>query len=951
MASQAVALVDSGLATLRIGQLLEIHGNPGDQDISSTKDLNGEIGQLQEIHAGDNRLDVMMMESGEVVSVDGKFARPATVGSSDCGFDIVVGPRTDRHVLMDTLKSSLSDKGYCVLRVLQREEDRKEAFQSMQQADAEGLLGRLAQEVEEGYLGKGGRAKSMWMDPDMPGLPWDGAVCQSDHHLTLLAELMEPCAQDVLGVALAERSPALVCMSMNDSQEQEYESCQATDRMIEEYYGTWSRTAMRAISFLGPGTGVSMLNVKKDAPSRFDQPPVEIAAAPGTIILFREDAFEYSYEEPPAEDACWLISFFLKAAPNWDFGELEGDLDVFETPINGPPPPKSNQVAVVSMSIQCAGAMNDHHAEWCAYMAGVDGQREMPFARFDYLPYYNPDTDTPHNTTFVKHFAVQEGIELFDNKFFEISNMEATALDPQCRQVLEVGYLSIAQLGYTKKWCNTNPLHASVSVGMDKQEWLSLPGVPTSVATNNQQAIMANRFNYAFNLKGGSYVMDTACSSSLCAMHLGKVNLLERRWDPLEWHLGLGTALTLSVGSFVHSCAAHMLSPGGRCFTFNATANGYNRGDGTAALMLKAGPHEDERWAYCRGSQIGQDGRSASMSAPNGPAQEKCIWGALREGQMDPPESTVWECHGTGTSLGDPIEVGAVRRVQIKMKRLEPLMIASSKSNLGHLEGSAAAIAMNKCILVVMHVVCAPTQHLNVLNPHLEHSTFDAFFTTEPNPYLYNSGHCQVSSFGVGGTNGHAIFWGERHKPKVDHKKAIMQKLISSSMPIVVIGNDPAEWEYSGPPYTLKPGEKCKLVYSKDPLTGDDEIRYETVQTVSDQPIEYYCTTGNHNDWMDDRMEEGDTTGLFYQDIEMPRGGTLEFRLLAEGDQDRSIGPDDTSKRMTSPIVGPSADVRTSWIVDGQPGVVYRVQFFAPPSSSLATAPLRSVSWMPLRES
>jgi len=947
--ADAVALIDSGLAGLQIGQLVEIYSDPNDKDNSAVKDINGEIGQLQEIDAGANQLSVMMMGSGELVSVDAKFARAAPFASGECGFDVVVGPRTDRFVLLETMKERLCEKGRCVIRVIQREDDRAEAYHSLQQADADGLLGRLAQELEEGYLGQGGRAKAMWMDPDMTGFPWDGLICQSDHHLSLLAELLEPCAQDLIGTKLAERSPALVCMSMNDRQEQDYESAQATDHMIEEYYGTWSRAAMRAISFLGPGTGVSTLRVKKDAPQKFDQPPVEIVAAPGTIILFREDTFEYSYQEPVAEDACWLISFFLKGAPNWDFGELEGDLKVFETAINGPQPPTQEQVAVVAISIQCGGSMGDHHREWSAYTAGVDGQLEMPFARFDYRPYYSEEEDNPMNTTYVKHFSVQEGIDLFDNKFFEISNMEAAALDPQCRQVMEVGYLSIAQIGYTKKWANSNPTHASVSVGMDKQEWLNMPGVPTSVATNNQQAIMANRFNYSFNLKGGSYVMDTACSSSLCAMHLGKVNLLEKRWDPLDWHLGLGTGLTLTVGSFIGSCSSHMLSASGRCLTFNSTASGYNRGDGTAGMVIKNGAQDDQRWGFLRGTQIGQDGRSASMSAPNGPAQEKCVWGALREAKMDPPESTVWECHGTGTSLGDPIEVGAVRRVQIKMKRTEPLMIASSKSNLGHLEGSAAAIAMNKCILIVTKIVCAPTLHLKCLNPHLEHAAFDAFFCSEMNPYLYNSGHCQVSSFGVGGTNGHAIFWGEGYTPPVDRKKYLMQKLITSSMPIVVIGNDPAEWEYSGPPYDLKPGEKCKLVYSKDPLTGDEEIRYETIRNVDDQAVEYYCTSGSHNDWTDDRMEEGGSPGLFHQDITMPTGGTLEFRILAEGDQDRSIGPDHTTKRTSAPIVGPSADVRTSWIIEGQPGSDYRIEFFAPPASSLATASLRSVSWVQLK--
>merc|ERR1712190_392017 len=117
-------------------------------------------------------------------------------------------------------------------------------------------------------------------------------------------------------------------------------------------------------------------------------------------------------------------------------------------------------------------------------------------------------------------------------------------------------------------------------------------------------------------------------------------------------------------------------------------------------------------------------------------------------------------------------------------------MISTSKGNFGHLEGSAAALAMNKCVMVVIKIVCAPTQHLKTLNPHLDHAAFDAIFITELNPYKYKQGHCQVSSFGVGGTNGHAIFWGECFKPPVDHKRKLMQKLMGASAPIVADGRN-----------------------------------------------------------------------------------------------------------------------------------------------------------------
>merc|ERR1719464_2684986 len=124
------------------------------------------------------------------------------------------------------------------------------------------------------------------------------------------------------------------------------------------------------------------------------------------------------------------------------------------------------------------------------------------------------------------------------------------------------------------------------------------------------------------------------------------------------------------------------------------------------------------------------------------------------------------------------------------MPRQEPLMQASSKSNFGHLEGSAAAMAMNKCVMVVIKITCAPTQHVKTLNPHLDHAAFDAIFITEGNPYKYKQGHCQVSSFGVGGTNGHAIFWGKGFEPEVDATQLFFKKLMVMPPPIIQDGSN-----------------------------------------------------------------------------------------------------------------------------------------------------------------
>jgi polyketide synthase-associated protein len=941
---------------LHLGQIVEITGNPTPgSDISSSTSCNGELGQLTDYMPDIDKFCVSMMSTGEDVRVTPKFVctvsgcgGPGEGGDED-SFDIVLGPMTQKGPLGETLTSCLAGKGFCVAKVIQSVEDTAKSFDDLKELDAGGKLARLAQEVEEGYLGRSGRGKVMWLDPSNPSLPSTSAILRNDGNFTAIAEILQGTSEDSVGAAIAERTPALVCVSMTDADEADYESPTASDQMIEEFYSTWSRSVMRIIHFMGPGSGKAILTLKESAPRNdLEESTFEITATAGTLLVIREDMFEYMYEEPDEGEACWLTAFFMKEGVQWSMEDLEGDMKILGSVGSGPPPPDNgadNLVAVCAISIQAAGKMMDHHKEWCAYIAGCDGQLEMPFGRFDYRPYYSDEIDFPQGTTFVKHYSVQDGIELFDNRTFEISNAEAEGMDPQCRQVLETGYLSVFQLGLTKKYCNTNALHASVSVGCDKQEWLTLANVPRAVSTN-QLAIVSNRFNYVFNLKGGSFSVDTACSSSLIGAHLGKVNMMERRWDPIEWHLGLGCGLTLTVWSFVGSCAQHMLSPGGRCFTFNATANGYNRGDGTACMLIKKGMCEEHRICYFRGSQIGQDGRSASMAAPNGPSQEKCVRGAIAEARMSAPESTVWECHGTGTSLGDPIEVGAVRKVQIRMKRLEPLMLASSKSNFGHLEGSAAALGMNKCIMTVIKITCAPTIHLKTLNAHLDHAAFDAIFINETNCYKYTQGHAQVSSFGVGGTNGHAIFWGEGYKPPPDFRAQFASKMAKAGSPIICGGRDPSMWEHKGLAHDAKPDDIYTVTYTVDD-NGQTSIEYEKQVTTVTQP-EYYSTTGTHNGWGEDRMIEGDIAGLFYQEVEVPESGQLEFRILADGEAEKCIGPETTSSKRTAKIVGPQADLKSSWVIEAPEGTSVRIEYFA--AESAGGTQMRSITWFLIRD-
>jgi len=941
-----------------VGDIVEITDVPATtgEDFNGIKlpECNGKLGQLYDYHAGTQKLVVTMLDAGIQITVSPEYVKAASVPKpgddpdAEDGFDVVLGPRTTRLALGEEMSNCLLEKGFVVLKGITDPKQNESALTMLKSLESDGKFGRLGQELEEGYLGKGGTAKTMWVNSEENVDISLSLVDQIDDQLTQLAEIIQPYCEDALGCVVEDRTPALVCLPLFQDDYGEYESPLATEEQISDYYGVWCRSVLRMIHFGGPGRGTLTLTPKTGSVLSGASECV-VNAGPNTTLLIREDTFEYSYEQPQdGEEAFWMQCFLLKPGIEFQFGELEGNPDVLRSVQNGPPPPTQDLAAVVAFSIQSAANMSDHGKEWAAYLAGTDGQLEFPLMRFDYRPYYSDEVDMPNGTTFTKHMSAQEGVEMFDNKAFEVSNVESESMCPQCRQCLEVGCLSLAQLGITKKWCNTHPTHASVSVGCDKEEWLNMPEAPRSVATNNQLAITANRFSYIFNLKGGSYVCDTACSSSLVATHLGKVNLLERRWDPLEYHLAMGTNLSLTVGLWIGGCAAHMMSPGGRCFTFNATANGYNRGDGTAAVLIKAGTNDDERVCYLRGTQMGQDGRSASLSAPNGPAQEKCIWGAVREARMTPPESTVWECHGTGTSLGDPIEVGAVRKVQVKMPRKEPLMIGTSKSNIGHLEGSAAAVAMCKCILTVIHTRCAPTVHLKTLNPHLDHAAFDAIFCTETNPYKYRQGHCQVSSFGVGGTNGHAIFWGQDSAGNsIDFTKVFMRKLRANPPPVIADGPNPENWEFQGIPKAYDPadaGSKWKVVFERDPISEEEVFRFEKEEEEEMILPEYYSVSANVNEWTEDRMMEGDVPGVFTFDAEIPESGFLDFRILVEGDAKKALGPETNAcTRKTAPMVGPGEDIETFWRIEAEPESPVRIEFLAPAKGA------KAISWVKVR--
>mmetsp|Transcript_141900 Transcript_141900/g.441167 ORF Transcript_141900/g.441167 Transcript_141900/m.441167 type:complete len:943 (-) Transcript_141900:57-2885(-) len=908
---------------LRLGSLVELQGLP-----EGTGARDGDLGQLVAYNRDADEVEVATV-GGERVKLAAKHAQlPKELkksGVDDSSFDMLVGPKTPDAALAEEVATCLFEKGFCVLRLCQSAGDAERTVQAVKEAGDEGRLGRLPQEVEEGYLGSGGRGKVIWLDPDEPDMVLDELLDLNDRNISRLAAIFQPFSEDAVGRCVEERTPALVSLTLLEEEEEDYPYPMADDKTLADFLGTWRRGLVRAVHFMGPAPCDVMLE-GRDGPKISGLPErqesVGIQAVPNTLLLFRPDCYAYSCA--PESEILTMMASFLSAAPQFTLTSWEGDTELLNAIVGGPPPPSwPEHINVMNCNTRLGAGWDDPEMMHGALSNGCDTVIEIPYSRFDVNFYFCDEPDEIQfgpPRTIQRHTSFVDAIDLFDNKYFEIMAAEAGAMDPLQRQVLEVGGACLYQQGISKKVSNRNSHHAGCSVGLDKADFPTLGLDCGPSAGNNALAIVANRFSFTFNLKGPNYICDTACSASLTATHLAKLMLLERTWDPLDFHIAIGTHLCLSPGPWIGCSMSLMVSPQGRCFTFNASANGYLRGEGTSGQFLKFGPDEKEKDAIYRASQCGQDGRSASLTAPNGPAQEEIISKAIKEANMTPPEANVWECHGTGTSLGDPIEVGAIRKIMIKHERPDPLMITTNKTNIGHLEGGAAMAGMCVCVQTVLHTTCLPALHLRQLNPHLEHSTFDAFLESETNAFPADQGHCSVSSFGFGGTNGHVIYWGcNVGKQAGGIKEKILRRMRRMAPPEVrPLGDNPDEWESDLPAADIRPGDRYVVRFASDDPT-DAPIRWEKQEAFEDADDDedaFFAITGNFNGWEDDRMAPGDVPGQHVTTVTVPAGGVLEFRFLRDGDPEKVVCPGAPNcSRRCAPVIGPEAGLTNSWVV------------------------------------
>lgn len=433
----------------------------------------------------------------------------------------------------------------------------------------------------------------------------------------------------------------------------------------------------------------------------------------------------------------------------------------------------SEPIAVVGIGCRLPGGSDSAEALWNMLAAGVDAVTEVPADRWtDAL--YDPRPGRT-DTSYCRHGAFIDHVDRFDAAFFGISGREARRIDPQQRLLLECTWRAMEDARFTRESIKAFKTGVFVGSSLDDYARLSeqapraeLSYAQTSLGTARPMA--AGRIAYVFGFHGPTLQLDTACSSSLATAHLACQSLRNRECDIA---LSGGVNLMLSPEMTIGLCELQALSPDGRCKTFDASANGYVRGEGCGMVMLMrlsdAVAQGRPIRAVIRGSAVNHDGRSNGLTAPNGRAQRDVIRDALARAGVSPADVDYVEAHGTGTQLGDPIELRALHDVYCKdTGRGQPLHVGSLKTNIGHLEGAASVSALIKVVCALQHAEIPRHLHFESPTPHVDWRSngIKVVDTHMPWPASVPGRRLAgISSFGMSGTNAHLIV--ESYEPGV----------------------------------------------------------------------------------------------------------------------------------------------------------------------------------------
>ena len=430
----------------------------------------------------------------------------------------------------------------------------------------------------------------------------------------------------------------------------------------------------------------------------------------------------------------------------------------------GSPPP----IAIVGIGCRFPGGVDSPSGYWDMLTAGRDAIVEIPADRWRVEKFYTTEPSVPGMSRVSRGGFLTVPVDRFDASFFGISPREADHIDPQQRLLLEVSWEALEDAGATLD--SVAGSATGVFVGGFTLDYSQLQFSGAEQARTNLRAhtatgivltMLANRISHAFDLLGPSMTVDTACSSSMVAVHLACNSI----WSgESAMALAGGVNLMLSPNFTIAASQGGFLSPTSRSRAFDADADGYVRGEGAGVVILKplaaALAGRDRVYAIIRATAVTQDGRTNGITVPNGESQKLAVRHALKLAGVRPDSVSYVEAHGTGTPVGDPIEVNAIGEIYGAGRPADGrCLVASVKTNIGHLEAAAGVAALIKTALCLNHGKVPPHLNLSTLNPKIDLDALGLRVPRTVEPLAASNGttRAAVNSFGFGGTNAHAI--------------------------------------------------------------------------------------------------------------------------------------------------------------------------------------------------
>ncbi|KAG6007018.1 Type I Iterative PKS [Claviceps lovelessii] len=420
-------------------------------------------------------------------------------------------------------------------------------------------------------------------------------------------------------------------------------------------------------------------------------------------------------------------------------------------------------IAIVGMSCRLPGNVSTLDSFWTLMSRARSGWCEIPKDRISKEGYWHPNPEKKGCFNSSGGYFLQGDVGEFDATFFNITQAEAQAMDPQQRQLLECTFEAMEGAGIPKEAIAGKNM--AVFVGTSASDYhlgsfRDLDTVPMFDATGNHPAVLAGRIAHFFDLRGPCFSVDTACSSGLHAVHLAVQSI---RAGESEQAVVASSKLNLNPEHIVSMSTNRLLSEHGVTYAFDHRAkSGFARGEGTGCLILKplsrAIADNDKIWSVIRNTGINQDGRTVGITAPNPKAQEQLIRDVYAKAGIDPRECGFVEAHGTGTKVGDPLEAAAVQAVFSEGRTsTRPLYIGSVKSNVGHLEPASGIVSIIKASLMLDKGFILPNANYELENEQIPLAKWNMKVATSARPWPKDKRFVSINNFGFGGSNAHCV--------------------------------------------------------------------------------------------------------------------------------------------------------------------------------------------------